>query len=52
MGKFHEIKAHGYNMIVDVSNPQTPILYAEQQLMITQDIIAAYDSKYPLQLKP
>jgi outer membrane protein len=45
-------KANGYNMIVDVSNPQSPILYAEQQLVITKDIIAAYDSKYPTQPKP
>ncbi len=45
-------KAHGYNIVVDVSNPQTPILYAEQQLMITKDVIAAYDSKYPVQPKP
>jgi len=39
-------------MVVDVSNPQTPILYADQQLMITKDVIAAYDSKYPVQPKP
>jgi len=45
-------KANGYNMIVDFSNPQTPILYAEQQLVITKDIIAAYDSKYPVQPNP
>ncbi len=45
-------KAHAYNMIVDVSNPQTPILYADQQLMITKDSIAAYDSKYPVQSNP
>ena len=45
-------KSHGFNMVVDVSNPQTPILYADQQLMITKDVIAAYDSKYPVQPKP
>lgn len=45
-------KSHGFNMVVDVSNPQTPILYADQQLMITKDVIAAYDTKYPVQPKP
>jgi len=36
-------KDNGYTMILDVSNPNTPVLYASSALDITQDIIALYD---------
>lgn len=36
-------KDNGYTMILDVSNPQTPVLYASSAIDITQDIIALYD---------
>ncbi|MBV9405918.1 MAG: OmpH family outer membrane protein [Acidobacteriaceae bacterium] len=34
---------NGYTMILDVSNPNTPVLYAATGIDITQDIIALYD---------
>jgi outer membrane protein len=36
-------KDNGYTMILDVSNPQTPVLYASSAIDITQDIVALYD---------
>lgn len=36
-------KDNGYSMILDVSNPNTPVLYASSGIDITQDIIALYD---------
>jgi outer membrane protein len=38
---------HGYSLILDVSNPQTPVLYASNTIDITQDIIALYDKNSP-----
>jgi outer membrane protein len=34
---------NGYTMVVDVSNPQTPILYAAPSIDITKEIIELYD---------
>jgi outer membrane protein len=36
-------KDNGYTMILDVSNPNTPVLYASSAIDITQDIISLYD---------
>jgi len=36
-------KDHGYTMILDVSNPNTPVLYASSGIDITQDIVQLYD---------
>ncbi len=36
-------KDNAYTMILDVSNPNTPVLYASSGIDITQDIIALYD---------
>ena len=36
-------KDNGYTMVVDVSNPNTPVLYASSATDITQDIISLYD---------
>jgi len=36
-------KDNGYTMILDVSNPNTPVLYASAGIDITQDIVALYD---------
>ena len=36
-------KDNGYTMILDVSNPNTPVLYASSAVDITQDIISLYD---------
>ena len=34
---------HGYTMVVDVSSPQSPILYASPSIDITKEIIELYD---------
>ena len=36
-------KDNGYTIILDVSNPQTPVLYASSGIDITQDIVQLYD---------
>jgi outer membrane protein len=40
-------KDHGYAMILDVSSPQTPVMYASNTLDITRDIIELYDKNVP-----
>ena len=40
-------KDNGYNLILDVSNPQTPVLYASNTIDITKDIIDLYDKHAP-----
>ena len=36
-------KDNGYSMVLDVSNPNTPVLYASSAIDITQDVISLYD---------
>jgi len=36
-------QANGYAVIIDVSNPNTPVLYASNTIDITKDIIELYD---------
>jgi len=36
-------KDNGYTMVVDVSNPQTPVLYASPSIDITKEIVELYD---------
>ncbi len=36
-------KDNSYTMVLDVSNPQTPVLYASSAIDITQDVISLYD---------
>jgi outer membrane protein len=36
-------KDNGYTMVLDVSNPQTPVLYASSTIDVTQDVISLYD---------
>lgn len=38
---------NGYTLILDVSSPQTPVLYATNQIDITQEIIKLYDAQAP-----
>ncbi|HVP46797.1 MAG TPA: OmpH family outer membrane protein [Bryobacteraceae bacterium] len=40
-------KDHGYALILDVSSPQTPVLYASNTIDITRDIIELYDKNAP-----
>lgn len=34
---------NGFALIIDISSPQTPVLYAANQIDITNDIVALYD---------
>jgi outer membrane protein len=36
-------KDNGYTLVVDVSNPQTPVLYASPSIDITKEIVELYD---------
>lgn len=36
-------KDNGYSLILDVGNPNTPVLFASNGIDITQDMIALYD---------
>lgn len=38
---------HGYTLIMDVSSPQTPVLFASDGTDITKDIITLYDQNAP-----
>ncbi|MGC2698103.1 MAG: OmpH family outer membrane protein [Candidatus Angelobacter sp.] len=40
-------KNNGYSMVLDVSNPQTPILYANPGVNITKELVAAYNAESP-----
>ena len=39
--------SNGYAVIIDVSNPQTPVLYASNAVDITKEIIELYDKTAP-----
>lgn len=36
-------KDNGYSLVIDVSNPQTPVMYASDTIDITKDVIDLYD---------
>jgi outer membrane protein len=40
-------KANGYAVVMDVSNPQTPVLYANPGTNITKNLIEAYNAESP-----
>jgi outer membrane protein len=41
-------KDHGFSVILDVSSQQTPVVYAANQVDITQEIVHLYDQQYPI----
>jgi outer membrane protein len=41
-------KANGYSVVMDVSNPQTPILYAHPGTIITKNLVDAYNAESPV----
>jgi len=43
---------HGYSLVVDVSSPQSPVLYASPTVDITKDIIELYDQAAPAMTNP
>ena len=36
-------KDNGYHLVIDVSNPQTPVMYASETIDITKEVIDMYD---------
>lgn len=40
-------KANGYAVVLDVSNPQTPVLWANQGTVITKELVDAYNTQNP-----
>jgi outer membrane protein len=38
---------NGFAMVIDVSNPQTPVLWADPSADITQEIVKQYDAAHP-----
>lgn len=40
-------QTNGYAVIIDVSNPQTPVMYASSAVNITKDIVELYDKSTP-----
>jgi outer membrane protein len=41
-------KENGYSVVLDTSSQQTPVIYAANQIDITQEIIHLYDQSYPV----
>jgi outer membrane protein len=41
-------KENGYAVVLDDSSQQTPVIYAANQIDVTQDIIRLYDQSYPV----
>jgi outer membrane protein len=41
-------KENGYAIVLDDSSQQTPVIYAANQIDVTQDIIRLYDQSYPV----
>ncbi len=37
----------GYSLILDISSPQTPVVDAKTELLITNEIIELYDQRHP-----
>ena len=40
-------KDNGYTLILDISSPQTPVMYASNTIDITREIIELYDTNAP-----
>jgi outer membrane protein len=38
---------NAYALILDISSPQTPVLFATNQIDVTQDIVRLYDEQSP-----
>lgn len=45
-------KDNGYAVVMDVSNPQTPVLYANPGTNITKNLIDAYNAESPAAIAP
>ena len=45
-------RENGYSVVLDSSGQNSPILYASNQIDVTQDIIRLYDQSYPVKSAP
>jgi len=45
-------KENGYAVVMDVSNPQTPVLYANPGTNITKNLVEAYNAQSPATAAP
>ena len=45
-------KDHGYDILIDASNPQTGIVYAAPSRIVTAEVVAAYDQQNPAREAP
>lgn len=43
---------NGYSVILDISSPETPVLWASSAIDVTSDIVALYDKNSPAASKP
>jgi outer membrane protein len=41
-------KENGYSVVLDTSSQQTPVIYATNQVDVTQEIVRLYDQSYPV----
>lgn len=41
-------KEHGYSVILDTSSQQTPVIYASNQVDLTEELVHLYDQSYPV----
>ena len=41
-------KENSFAIVLDVSSPQSPVLYAVNEILITNNIIELYDKEYPV----
>lgn len=41
-------KDNGYSVVLDTSSQQTPVIYASNQVDVTQEIVRLYDQSYPV----
>ena len=45
-------RENGFSVILDTSGQNSPLLYASEQVNVTQDIIRLYDQAYPVKTGP
>ena len=45
-------KANGFSVVFDISSQQSPVLYAVNEINITNDVIALYDQENPVSAAP
>lgn len=41
-------KQNGYSVVIDTSQQNTPVIYASDQMNITQQVVKLYDEAYPV----